>query len=98
MDSSFSSPILPRIMKLLPNTFQRVAITDTASLLPSRSVSNAEMGEMLISGVQIDDEAAAEIVSKTRERSEFIERKTGLRARRFFPSEQSPVEVGLKLL
>ena len=53
---------------------------------------------MLTSGVQIDDEAAADIVSKTRERSGLIERKTGLRARRFFPPEQSPVEVGLKLL
>jgi 3-oxoacyl-[acyl-carrier-protein] synthase-3 len=53
---------------------------------------------MLTSGVQIDDEAAAEIVSKTRERSEIIERKTGLRARRFFSREQSPVEVGVKLL
>jgi 3-oxoacyl-[acyl-carrier-protein] synthase-3 len=53
---------------------------------------------MLTSGVQIDDEAAADIVSKTRERSEFIERKTGLRARRFFTPEQSPVDVGLKLL
>ena len=75
-----------------------VSIVGTASQLPARSVSNTELGEMLTSAVQIDDEAAAEIVSKTRERSEHIERKTGLRARRFFRLEQSPVDVGLQLL
>jgi 3-oxoacyl-[acyl-carrier-protein] synthase III len=75
-----------------------VSIVRTASILPTRSVSNREIGEMLIAGVPIDDEAAAEIVAKTRERAELIERKTGLRARRFFGPEQSPVEVGVGLL
>jgi len=75
-----------------------VSIINTAGILPDRSISNSEMGELLISGVQIDDEAAAEIVSNTRERSELIERKTGLRARRFFPRDQSPVAVGVQLL
>ena len=77
---------------------QLVSIVGTASTLPDRSVSNREIGELLIPGVQIDDEAAADIVFKTRERSEFIERKTGLRARRFFAAEQSPVDVGLELI
>ena len=75
-----------------------VTILRTASVLPERVVSNREVGELLISGVQIDDEAAADIVSKTRERSEFIEKKTGLRARRFFAREESPAQVGLELL
>jgi 3-oxoacyl-[acyl-carrier-protein] synthase-3 len=74
------------------------SIAWTASTLPARTVSNREIGELLIAGVRIDDEAAAEIVSKTRERSESIERKTGLRARRFFEPGQSPVNVGLELL
>jgi 3-oxoacyl-[acyl-carrier-protein] synthase-3 len=77
---------------------QPVSIVGTASILPDRSVSNREIGELLISGIRIDDEAAAEIVFKTRERSEFIERKTGLRARRFFTVDQSPVDVGLELM
>jgi len=75
-----------------------VSILRTASVLPEWKVSNREMGELLIAGIQIDDEAAADIVSKTRERSELIEGKTGLRARRFFASEESPVQIGLDLL
>ncbi len=74
------------------------SIAHTASTLPTRAVSNHEIGELLISGVRIDDEAADEIVSKTRERSEMIEKKTGLRSRRFFSADQSPVDVGLEIL
>jgi len=75
-----------------------VSIARTASTLPDNEVSNRQIGELLIAGVRIDDEAAAEIVSKTRERSELIEKKTGLRARRFFGPKQSPVDVGAELL
>jgi 3-oxoacyl-[acyl-carrier-protein] synthase-3 len=75
-----------------------VFIARTASTLPEATVSNTEIGERLINGVWIDDEAAAEIVAETRKRSELIEKKTGLRARRFFAPEQSPVEVGAELL
>ena len=77
---------------------QFVSVVRTASTLPDRVVSNREIGTLLIAGVLIDDEAAAEIVSKTRERAELIERKTGLRARRFFGPEQSPVDVGVELM
>ena len=64
---------------------QNVSIVRTASTVPERSISNREIGELLTAGVRIDDEAAADIVAKTRERSELIEKKTGLRGRRFFP-------------
>jgi len=75
-----------------------VSIVHTASTLPHTIVSNQEIGELLTAGVRIDDEAAADIVAKTRERSELIEKKTGLRARRFFAPDQSPVDVGVELL
>jgi len=78
--------------------FPTISIARTASTLPDQKVSNREIGEMLIAGVPIDDEPAADIVAKTRERSELIERKTGLRSRRFFAPTQSPVEVGVELL
>jgi 3-oxoacyl-[acyl-carrier-protein] synthase III len=77
---------------------QNVSIVRTASTVPERSISNREIGELLIAGVRIDDEAAADIVAKTRERSELIEKKTGLRGRRFFTAAQSPVVVGVELL
>ncbi|MFO1414088.1 MAG: 3-oxoacyl-[acyl-carrier-protein] synthase III C-terminal domain-containing protein [Burkholderiales bacterium] len=75
-----------------------VSIVRTASTLPTAVVSNVEIGERLIAGVQMHDEDAEEIVAKVRERSELIEKKTGLRARRFFDPAVSPVAVGLELL
>ena len=75
-----------------------VSIVRTASTLPAAVVTNREIGERLIAGVPIDDEAGEEIVAKVRERSELIEKKTGLRARRFFDPSESPVAVGLELL
>jgi 3-oxoacyl-[acyl-carrier-protein] synthase III len=75
-----------------------VSIIRTASTLPDAVISNYEIGERLVAGVQVDDEAAEAIVAKVRERSELIERKTGLRARRFFDPGESPVTVGLELL
>lgn len=81
--------------RLLSNN---VSIVRTASTLPDKIISNREIGELLTAGVRIDDEAAADIVSRTRERSQLIERKTGLRSRRFFDPKQSPVEVGAELL
>ena len=75
-----------------------VSIVRTARTLPDPVVSNREIGERLVAGVEIDDEATADIVAKVRERSELIEKKTGLRARRFFDPAVSPVAVGLDLL
>jgi 3-oxoacyl-[acyl-carrier-protein] synthase-3 len=75
-----------------------VSIIRTASTLPDAVVSNHEIGERLVAGVQVDDEAAEAIVAKVRERSELIERKTGLCARRFFDPNESQVTVGLELL
>jgi 3-oxoacyl-[acyl-carrier-protein] synthase-3 len=73
-------------------------VVRTASTLPDAVVSNREIGERLVAGVQLDDEAAEDIVAKVRERSGLIEKKTGLRARRFFDPDESPVAVGLELL
>lgn len=75
-----------------------VSILRTASTLPDAVVSNIEIGERLIAGVQPDDEEGEEIVAKVRERSTLIEKKTGLRARRFFDPAVSPVTIGLELL
>lgn len=75
-----------------------VSIVRTASILPEAIITNIEIGERLIAGVQPDDEAAEEIVAKVRERSVLIEKKTGLRARRFFDPGVSPVAIGLELL
>ena len=75
-----------------------VSIVRTASRLPDEVVSNREIGERLVAGVEPDDEAVESIVAKVRERSELIEKKTGLRARRFFDPGESPVAVGLELL
>ena len=77
---------------------ESASIFRTASTLPDAVVSNIEIGERLVAGVQPDDEAAEEIVAKVRERSELIEKKTGLRSRRFFDSKASPVAIGLELL
>ena len=75
-----------------------VSIVATGSTLPEAVVSNREIGQRLLDGVEIDDESSAEIVARISERAELIEKKTGLRARRFFAAEESPVTVGLELL
>src|SRR5215471_18460968 len=76
----------------------KVSIVRTASTLPDAVITNREIGERLVAGVAIDDEAAEDIVAKVRERSELIEKKTGLRARRFFDPGVSPLKVGVELL
>jgi 3-oxoacyl-[acyl-carrier-protein] synthase III len=75
-----------------------VSIVATASSLPEEVVSNRDIGQRLLSGVEIDDESSAEIVAGISARAELIEKKTGLRSRRFFAPDESPVAVGLELL
>ena len=75
-----------------------VSIVATARTLPDAEVSNREIGQRLLEGVEIDDEESAEIVARISERAEIIEKKTGLRSRRFFPADASPVAVGAELL
>ena len=75
-----------------------VSILATTSTLPAAVVSNRSIGQLLLDDIEIDDEATAEIVARIKERAELIEKKTGLRARRFFAPEDSPVAVGLDLL
>lgn len=75
-----------------------VSIAATASTLPETEVSNREIGQRLLEGVEVDDEASAEIVARISERAEIIEKKTGLRSRRFFPADASPTAVGVELL
>lgn len=75
-----------------------VSIIATASTLPQAIVSNHDIGQRLLDGVEIDDEESAEIVARIGERAELIEKKTGLRSRHFFASDESPVTVGTELL
>jgi 3-oxoacyl-[acyl-carrier-protein] synthase-3 len=75
-----------------------VSILATASTLPEAIVSNRDIGQRLLDGVEVDDESTADIIARITERAELIEKKTGLRSRRFFAADASPVTVGLELL
>ena len=75
-----------------------VSILSTASTLPEAVVSNRDIGQRLLDGIEIDDESSAEIVARIGERAELIEKKTGLRARHFFAPDESPVAVGTEVL
>lgn len=75
-----------------------ISILSTASTLPASVIDNAEIGERLLAGIEIDDEESAEIVARIRERAGMIEKKTGLRARRFFEPDETPAAVGVELL
>jgi 3-oxoacyl-[acyl-carrier-protein] synthase-3 len=75
-----------------------VSVLATGSTLPAAIVSNRDIGQRLLDGVEVDDEESAEIVARISERAELIEKKTGLRARRFFEASETPVAVGLELL
>ncbi len=75
-----------------------VSILSTASTLPEAVVSNRDIGQRLLDGIEIDDESSAEIVARIGERAELIEKKTGLRARHFFAPDESPVTVGTEVL
>ena len=75
----------------------QVSITATASILPDARVSNREIGERLVAGANLG-ESGAGLIHETRSRSELIEKKTGLRERRFFDPEAVPAEVGADLL
>jgi len=77
---------------------QDVSIVATASILPQTIVTNREIGERLIAGAKARDVYESASAETARQRSELIEQKTGLRARRFFGAEDTPVEVGTTLL
>jgi 3-oxoacyl-[acyl-carrier-protein] synthase III len=75
-----------------------LSIVRTASMLPGTAVSNHEIGEQLAAGVSSDDDDALDIAAKVRERAQLLEKKVGVRSRRFFRADESPVGVGLELL
>ena len=75
-----------------------VFVTATAGILPEEVVSNREIGERLLAGQNPADPDAAERIAKTRARSFDIEKKTGLRERRFFDPRETPQKVGTALL
>jgi len=75
-----------------------VSIVATGRTLPAEVVSNREIGRRLLEGIEVDDEASAEIVARITERAELIEKKTGLQSRRFFAPDESPTKVGAALL
>jgi 3-oxoacyl-[acyl-carrier-protein] synthase-3 len=74
-----------------------VSITATASILPANVISNEEIGERLIGDANLG-ETGEGLIHETRARSELIEKKTGLRERRFFDDDANPAEIGLDLL
>jgi 3-oxoacyl-[acyl-carrier-protein] synthase-3 len=75
----------------------QVSIAATASILPEAVVSNREIGERLIAGANLGVSGAG-LIHETRVRAELIEKKTGLRERRFFERDVSPARVGGDLL
>lgn len=75
-----------------------VSVIATASILPEKIVSNREIGQMLIDGAHARQVHDAEAEETARVRAELIEQKTGLRARRFFAPDETPVETGVALL
>jgi 3-oxoacyl-[acyl-carrier-protein] synthase-3 len=77
---------------------QDVSIVATASILPETIVSNRDIGQRLIDGAHARNVHDRESEETARTRSELIEQKTGLRARRFFSAEDAPVDIGTSLL
>ena len=74
-----------------------VSIAATASILPPAVISNEEIGERLIAGANLG-ESGAGLIHETRARAELIEKKTGLRERRFFDPDVNPADAGSELL
>jgi 3-oxoacyl-[acyl-carrier-protein] synthase-3 len=74
-----------------------VSIAATASILPPAVISNYEIAERLIAGANLG-EGGAGVIHETRVRAELIEKKTGLRERRFFEPTENPADVGADLL
>jgi 3-oxoacyl-[acyl-carrier-protein] synthase-3 len=77
---------------------QDVSIVATASILPETVVTNRDIGQRLIDGAHARNVRDADAEETARVRSELIEQKTGLRARRFFAADDTPVDVGTTLL
>ena len=75
-----------------------VCVIATASILPETIVSNRDIGRRLIDGAHARNIHDAEAEDTVRTRAELIEQKTGLRARRFFAPDDTPVEIGMNLL
>ena len=75
----------------------QVSIAATASILPPAVISNREIAERLIAGANLG-EGGAGVIHETRARAELIEKKTGLRERRFFEPTENPADVGADLL
>jgi 3-oxoacyl-[acyl-carrier-protein] synthase-3 len=74
-----------------------VSVAATASFLPESVISNLEIGERLIQGANLG-ESGADLIDQTRTRAELIEKKTGLRERRFFAPDVMPADIGLEVL
>lgn len=77
---------------------QDVSIVATASILPETIVTNRDIGQRLIDGARARNAADTDAEATARTRAEIIEQKTGLRARRFFGPDDTPVDVGTTLL
>jgi 3-oxoacyl-[acyl-carrier-protein] synthase-3 len=77
---------------------QDVSIIATASILPDTIVTNRDIGRRLVEGAHARGIHDLEAEEAARTRSELIEQKTGLRARRFFSPDDMPADIGTRLL
>jgi 3-oxoacyl-[acyl-carrier-protein] synthase-3 len=75
-----------------------VSVAATASILPQAIVTNRDIGERLVNGARARNEYDPEWEKTALSRSELIEQKTGLKARRFFDASDTPLTVGERLL
>lgn len=75
-----------------------VVIASTASLLPQDKIGNQAIVKRLIDRSQARGHHDADAENHARARAGSIEQKTGLKSRRFFTAETSPVDIGLSIL
>jgi 3-oxoacyl-[acyl-carrier-protein] synthase-3 len=75
-----------------------VTISATASVLPPIALTNFELVQRLIDGARNRGSVDPVAEERALERAALIEKKTGLRSRRFFSSTDNPVDVGASIL
>jgi 3-oxoacyl-[acyl-carrier-protein] synthase-3 len=75
-----------------------VTISATASILPPTALSNFELVQRLIDGARGRNSVDPLAEERALDRAALIEKKTGLRSRRFFLPTENPVDIGASVL
>ena len=75
-----------------------VTISATASVLPPTALTNFELVQRLIDGARSRGSVDPVAEERALERAALIEKKTGLKSRRFFLASDNPVDVGASIL